>query len=238
MTAAPSDELRSDSTVRMLFLIRHARSDERSRDLVDTPRGPQWDPPLDDVGRAQARRLAARLLLLEKPPSVVYSSTLRRARETVEPYRDAAGVDVRLDPDLMEGNAGPWEGKSFEELIAGDETLLAHFREGVESFWRQARDAEPLASIRRRAGTTIQRILERHPHGDVFVVTHGGVINAVVGEVLGIEHAMIFLPENTSLSSIVVEGDRRSVRFLNDDRHLTQPHLFEHAPVGDGLAPR
>jgi broad specificity phosphatase PhoE len=221
----------------MLFLIRHARSDDRSSDLIGTPRGPQWDPPLDDVGRQQAQSLAARLLLLSAPPAVVYCSTLRRARETIEPYRSASGVDVRLDADLMEGNAGPWEGKSFEELIAGDETLLAHFREGVESFWRQARDAEPLASIRRRAGAAIQRILDAHPRGDAFVVTHGGVINAVVGEVLGIEHAMLFLPENTSLSSILVEGTRRSVRFLNDDRHLTIPHLFERARSGEGLAP-
>jgi broad specificity phosphatase PhoE len=220
---------------RVVYLVRHARSDERSRELVPTPRGPQWDPPLGDVGRSQARRLAARLLLLEPPPPVVYCSTLRRARETIEPYREAAGADVRLDPDLMEGNAGAWEGKSFEELIAADASLLARFREGIESFWRESTNAEPLSSIRRRAGAAIQRILDRHPDGDVFVVTHGGVINAVVGDVLGLEHGMLFLPENTSLSSIVVEGSRRSVRFLNDDRHLTQPHLFapaEDAPLG------
>ena len=29
---------------------------------------------------------------------------------------------------------------------------------------------------------------------------------------------MFFLPENTSINSVVVEGDRRSVRFLNDIR--------------------
>ena len=53
------------------------------------------------------------------------------------------------------------------------------------------------------------------------------MINAYVGEVLGLEQEMFFLPENTSLNSIVVDGDRRGVRFLNDDRHLAQPHLFE-----------
>jgi hypothetical protein len=37
---------------------------------------------------------------------------------------------------------------------------------------------------------------------------------------------MFFLPENTSINSVIVEGARRRVRFLNDVRHLNMPHLF------------
>jgi hypothetical protein len=53
------------------------------------------------------------------------------------------------------------------------------------------------------------------------------VINAYVGELLALRQEMFFLPENTSLNSIDVEGDNRSVRFLNDVLHLTDPHFFE-----------
>ena len=56
---------------------------------------------------------------------------------------------------------------------------------------------------------------------------HGGVINAYVGEVLGLGQEMFFLPENTSLNSVDVDGGTRSVRFLNDVLHLTDPHFFE-----------
>ena len=38
---------------------------------------------------------------------------------------------------------------------------------------------------------------------------------------------MFFLPENTSINSVVVEGDRRGIRFLSDVRHLNEPHFFE-----------
>jgi hypothetical protein len=38
---------------------------------------------------------------------------------------------------------------------------------------------------------------------------------------------MFFLPENTSVNSVVVDGDERRVRFLNDILHLTDPQLFE-----------
>jgi hypothetical protein len=37
---------------------------------------------------------------------------------------------------------------------------------------------------------------------------------------------MFFLPENTSINSVVLDGDRRTVRFLNDIAHLTDPQLF------------
>jgi broad specificity phosphatase PhoE len=62
--------------------------------------------------------------------------------------------------------------------------------------------------------------------GDVFVVAHGGVINAYLGPMLLVENEMFFLPENSSLNSVEVEGSARRVRFLNDVLHLSDPQLF------------
>jgi broad specificity phosphatase PhoE len=73
----------------------------------------------------------------------------------------------------------------------------------------------------------LDSILANDPDGDVVIVAHGGVINAFCGEVLGVPSAMFFLPENTSINSLVIDGDRRTVRFLNDIAHLTDPQLFE-----------
>jgi broad specificity phosphatase PhoE len=214
------------SAPRLLFLIRHGRSDDTADDVVETPRGPQWDPPLDEVGRRQAELLARRLLLMDPRPAVVYSSTMRRARETIAPYAERSGQDVRYDDDLIEANIGAWESKPFEEIIASDEQMLHRFR-NQDAIWRHAPGAEALEGLRRRVRGAVEGILGRHGEGNILIVAHGGVINAFVGEVLGLEQEMFFLPENTSLNSIVVDDDRRAVRFLNDDRHLAQPHLFE-----------
>jgi len=46
---------------------------------------------------------------------------------------------------------------------------------------------------------------------------------------------MFFLPENTSLNSVELDGGHRRVRFLNDDRHLVEPGLFE-PPDGAAVA--
>ena len=70
---------------RILFLVRHGRSDASSTDFVPYRNGPQWDPPLDATGAEQARLLARRLLVMD-PPSAVWCSPMRRARETIAPY--------------------------------------------------------------------------------------------------------------------------------------------------------
>jgi probable phosphoglycerate mutase len=208
----------------MLFLIRHGRSDQSSNDLAPTPRGPQWDPPLDALGREQAELLARRLLLMDRP-AAVYCSPLRRARDTIAPYAERAGIEVGFDDDLMEAHVGDWENKTFEEILASDDEMLHRFR-NQEAIWHRAPGGETLAGLRDRVHRVIEGILARHPEGNLLVVAHGGVVNAYVAPILGLHQEMFFLPENTSLNSIEVDGPDRRVRFLNDVRHLTDPKLF------------
>jgi broad specificity phosphatase PhoE len=51
-------------------------------------------------------------------------------------------------------------------------------------------------------------------------VTHGGVINAYLGHIMGVRHDMFFLPENASMNWVWMDGDEREMRFLNDIGHL------------------
>lgn len=212
---------------RVLYLIRHGRSDLDVKDYTRTERGEQFDPPLGAIGKEQAELLARRLATMP-PPAAVYCSPLRRTRETVAPYAERTGVDVRYEDDLVEAHIGEWEYKTFEEILASDEAVMRNVL-GQEAIWHLAPGGETVDSLRMRVAGVLDRILERHPEGDIFVICHGGVINACIGPLLGIEHEMFFLPENTSVNSVVVDGDERRVRFLNDVLHLTDPHLFERA---------
>ena len=210
---------------RVLYLIRHGRSDLDVRDYTRTAQGEQYDPPLGSIGKEQAELLARRLVAM-RPPAAVYCSPLRRTRETVAPYVERTGVEVHYDDDLVEAHIGEWEYKTFEEILASDQRVMRNVL-GQEAIWHLAPGAEMVGSLRRRVARAIDGMLERHPEGDIFVICHGGVINACLGPLLGIENEMFFLPENTSVNSVVVDGDERRVRFLNDILHLTDPHLFE-----------
>jgi broad specificity phosphatase PhoE len=216
---------------RVLYLIRHGRPDYDNDDFAATPRGHQYDPPLSEEGRAQAEALARRLLVVE-PPAVILTSPLRRARETALAYTEKVGIEPVEDMDLAECFIGDWENRSFEEIIATDDALLHRFR-NHEAFWRHAPGAENLDAFRERVTAAIERALAGIAEGNVYAFCHGGVVNAYVAPLFGLEQEMFFLPDNTSVNVVAVDGDRRLVRFLNDVRHLTDPHLFGQ-PQPDG----
>ena len=221
-------------TERILYLVRHGESDFDRREFTTSARGEQWDPPLSARGREQASLLADRLVSMT-PPAAVYSSPLRRARETAKAFADRASMEVGVEDDLAEAHLGGWEGKPFEEILRADELMLHRIR-NQEPIWRHAPGVEELAPFRARVRDAVERILGAHPSGNVVIVCHCAVINAYVAPLLGVDHEMFFVPENTSLNSVLADGDLRRVRFLNDALHLTDPHLFADVdpPGSDG----
>jgi broad specificity phosphatase PhoE len=227
-TSGPLVEaVRAGVTDRVLYLIRHGQSDFGwSGRRWASARGDQWDPPLSEEGAEQATLLAKRLRVMELEPFVVYSSPLRRARETAEAFAELAGAEVAFDDDLVEANIGGWEGKPFEEIIGSDPDVVHHIR-NQRAIWHRAPGAERSDRFRTRVRGAIDSILAGHPEENVLVFAHGGVINAYVGELLGLGQEMFFLPDNTSLNSVDVAGETRIVRFLNDVLHLTDPLFFE-----------
>ncbi|HEX6400957.1 MAG TPA: histidine phosphatase family protein [Actinomycetota bacterium] len=214
-------------TDRVLYLIRHGQSDFGWRgEPWASARGEQWDPPLSAQGAEQAALLAGRLLVMDLEPFVVYSSPLRRANQTAQAFAQLAGTDVTVDDELVEAHIGGWEGKPFEEIIGSDPEVVQHIR-NQRAIWHRAPGAEGGDGFRTRVRTAVDAIVDGHPGENVLVFAHGGVINAYVGALLGLRQEMFFLPENTSLNSVDVDGETRTVRFLNDVLHLTDPLFFE-----------
>jgi probable phosphoglycerate mutase len=217
---------------RRLYMIRHGRASHRSSAETITARGRVADPPLDEVGLEQAQVLTRRLLKMS-PPAGLYVSSLRRARQTIAPYEAAAGRTASVVEDLVEWYGGAWEFKEFEELLVEHPEMPGRILRQDPIFFL-APGGESQEAFQRRVVDAVEAAVGAHPGGDVWIVCHGGVINAYVGALLGIrDQEMFFLPPNTSLNTVRVTGDERSVWFLADDTHLTQPELFAdelHAP--------
>ena len=210
---------------RRLYLIRHGRPDYDSTARLTTPQGEQYDPPLGEVGLEQSRLLAHRLSLLPKP-AALYSSTLARARQTAQVYAERAGIEVIERDDLCEWFGGEWEEKDFEEIFREHPEAIELFR-NQNPAWHLAPGSETAEAFQRRCVAAVEDIIATHPAGDVIVVAHGGVINAYFAHILGIrDQDMFFLPENTSINTVVISGDDRSAWFLSDASHLTDPDWF------------
>ena len=197
-----------------LILVRHA---EPVR-IVDAD-GPA-DPPLAERGVRQAAALAS--YLGEEPIGGVWSSPLVRARQTAEPLAAALGVDVVVDSELAEWDREATSYIPIEELKASGDGRWAAMVEG--SF--EESGVDPVAF---RAGvvTAIEHIVTGNPGGSVAVVCHGGVINAYLAHVLGIDRPLWFEPKYTSIHRVLASrrGDR-TLEVLNEVAHLRGTKLL------------
>ena len=70
--------------------------------------------------------------------------------------------------------------------------------------------------------TTVHRLASAHPEQSLAVVCHGGVINAVLAEILGIERSTFTPVENTSVTVVRFDQptDRWFIVTINDATHL------------------
>jgi probable phosphoglycerate mutase len=139
---------------------------------TDWNRDRRWqghaDPPLNDLGREQARALAARLG--SGPPDAVYSSDLARARETAEIVGAELGREVRLDPRLREVDVGEWSGLTTPEIERLYPEGLRKRRAGGTGWER----GESYATMGVRVLEALHDIATATPDGRLLVVTHGG----------------------------------------------------------------
>ncbi|MBO0768265.1 MAG: histidine phosphatase family protein [Solirubrobacterales bacterium] len=111
-----------------LLLARHGQTDDNlAGDVFQGFR----DTPLNDTGRRQAEVLAAQAEA-DFPVDAVWSSDLKRARETAEIVGAALDLEPKLDPRLREGNRGAWEGRRFAEVERAEPELYRTLRSTPE----------------------------------------------------------------------------------------------------------
>lgn len=203
-----------------LLLIRHAEPER-------VPEGPRpADPGLTPAGRDQAAALAT--WLAPEPLDAVISSPLRRARETAEPIAVARGLVMEIDDDLAEYDREATSYIPVEELRAtGDPRWHAM----VEGRLPDLAGTDPEA-FRRRVIAAIERTVAQYPGGRVAVVSHGGVINAYVGHILGIRRPLWFEPYYAAITR--VEAGRSGARTL---RTLNEGPCRSRAKAGPGGLP-
>ncbi len=182
----------------------------------------QSDVPLVMPARDSARILAADLersgILLPGPdvPVSLYSSPLSRCAWVAEELGRAWGLDVRLDPDLMEIHYGQWEQRRWDDV---DRSLLDAWAADLDH--GRPHGGESAAMLRSR----VARWVERAPDDGartIVAVTHAGVIRMLAAHLLAepIE-AALRRPLGFGSSSVFV-GDACGARHaLSSMRHWT-----------------
>ena len=148
-----------------VYLARHGRTafnaDGRLRGLSD--------PPLDEVGVAEADRLAG--VLGAKHPTIVISSPLQRAVATAQAIGSAAGAPVVIDNRLNDRDYGPSTGQPRAEVERRYGSVDA------------APGVEQLAALADRAHRAFLELVAEHGPGPVVMVSHDAFNQALLRQI-------------------------------------------------------
>ena len=210
--------LLEEEGVTRLTIVRHAQQDYPTDEEFDHV---AWaDPPLSGLGRTQAMALSA--VLGEQDVDVVACSTMRRAIETAEIVASPHGLTPIVRPELVEIQSyrDLEEGVDPQSLVDPDEWAAREQAFYRQVMWDHMYFGEGSAEFRARAVGAVNRLVTDYAGQHIVLVSHGGVINAVIGDILGIEEDMFFLPNHCSISTVWIKGDVRRVHSVNERQHL------------------
>jgi len=174
--------MRADVTI---YFIRHGETDWNAQARYQG----QADIPMNETGRAQARRNgeALRPLLPDLAKADFVASPLARARETMRIVRAALELDpeaFHIDERLTEAHYGDWQGTLLADLPNVD-------AEGIE-----ARTRDPF-HWRPQGGESYEDLMARTLlwlatiEHDTVVVSHGGVSRVLRGHILNLDVATV-----------------------------------------------
>jgi broad specificity phosphatase PhoE len=162
-----------------LFLVRHgeAKANTEMRYLGSR------DDPLTERGQWQVAQLAQALAPL--PIAAIYTSPLRRAVDTAAAIAQGCGLTFTIDPRLIEGAFGDWEGLSRAEVIARgqpDADLLARWESDPAC---APPGGESLEDIQSRALECVHELAAIHTGASIVLVSHVGVIKTLLCAAMG-----------------------------------------------------
>jgi probable phosphoglycerate mutase len=197
-----------------ILLARHGETDWN--------RAGRWqghnDQPLNDLGQAQARALAAHLA--GTTVDLLYSSDLVRARQTASAVEAATGLEARIEPELREVDVGEWVGCNREEARERDPAWYRRWADGVVEGYR---GGETYEELQRRSVHAFEGILDAAEGRTAVVVCHGGNIRAIVSHVVGLSAAerwRVAGVSNCSLTAIERRSERLTLVTFNETGHL------------------
>ncbi|KUI46915.1 phosphoglycerate kinase [Mycobacterium sp. GA-1199] len=188
-----------------LLIIRHALP------LRSEP-GQGSDPDLSEEGIEQAKRLPDALARF--PISRLVSSPQKRAIQTAEPVAEALGLSIDIDNRLAEYDRDLSHYTPVEEISEEDMRRLANgeLPSGVD---------QSAFIARVKAGAhDIVKAAERED--TVALFSHGGVINALVHDVMGTERLLCVQVDYAGITRLLWSSSRETffVAGVNSTEHV------------------
>ena len=199
------------------YLVRHAETPWNRDNRIQG----HSDLPLSPFGEQQADRLGA--FFASRHLKGVYTSALKRSQHTARAITqgNGHGVSPVVDHELAEMHLGAWEGLTPDEVDARFAGAYQQWRVRPSSV--QIPDAEPLDAFRARVRRALQRIVATFEGGEYVVVSHGGVIAALLADTLRADYDALLRRlrlDNAGITALEFGTATPHVLWINATSHL------------------
>jgi probable phosphoglycerate mutase len=182
------------------------------------------DPPLAELGRAQAEAVAGRVSRLVSGATgqlVVVSSPLSRCTETARIIAGAIGdPPVAIDQDLIECDFGEWEGRTFAEVR---ERWPQELNAWLDSPAVAPPGGESFRAVTSRVRRLLARLRDGYPGAIVVVVSHVTPIKVLLRDALAAGDAFLHRLHLDAAGLSIVDSypdGGVSVRTVNETGYL------------------
>ena len=210
--------------VTRLILVRHGRTQKNFESRI----GAREDSPLDDLGLEQARRVADRMI--EFPVSHIFSSPIKRTRQTAEAIAEKLSLDIEFSQDLIEYNFGVISGLTMNEIQQAYPSIYTDIQNFIFQSPQENMDrpvipeAESFNQLEKRVSHFTEVIMDNYLGQTIVAVTHLAIIKTFMATLFGlsVHKPMNFIGFNTSITVIDFLRKRPILMSFNDTRHLDQ----------------
>jgi alpha-ribazole phosphatase/probable phosphoglycerate mutase len=172
------------SEVTRLVLIRHAQPAEDARGICYG----RLDIGLSARGQRSAQLIGRALERI--PLEAVYSSPSKRALETATPLASAHNLTPLVDGGLREIDFGEFEGRRYEEIRVTHPDLYRSWMQTPTEV--RFPGGESYADLHARAVEVMGRVRAGHHGSLAAIVSHGGILRAMLADCLRIPAESIF----------------------------------------------
>ena len=201
-----------------IFLVRHGATELSAEDRF----AGASDVALSEIGRNQARRLAARLA--HEPVTAVYASPLGRTVETARILAEPHGLEVVPRDGLREISHGRWERMTRAEVEQRYPAEYAHWEKDPYTFAPQG--GETGLVVTARALPALLEIVNAYPDRQILVVSHKATIRLLLSSVLGFDPRTYrdHLDQSPAALNIIDFRDpvRARLTLFNDTSHYAE----------------
>ena len=165
---------------RRFFLLRHGDTEKHSGKIVMG----RYDAHLSDLGREQMRLAGETLAGLSIRAGTLYTSPLRRARDSAALVNAALDLPIREEEGFSEISLGAWDGRLIEDVKKEWPAEYARRGEFLTSY-RFDEESESFYMVEYRVRQTLLRILREDNSRDLLILSHAGVIKCLCGLLQG-----------------------------------------------------